>query len=442
MRKVEFSYFYSYLRFVTRLCRCDGSYLEDQDKWWLSGIYREVYLLRKEATAFIADYECTQDITFTGEDEDHSAVPTATEAVLTLDVLVEGTIWDRIDSDEPGSDNYNVQVKLYDAVMQQQGQTQSQPKSVVAVSANLKESAVVVPSKHPQQLPRRQQADSALLASPITTVDTNPSMDSSGLLSAEPSASPDTITPPTPIPSKSITVQCTVPNPSLWTAETPHLYTIVISVCDAKSGRVFDVESSRIGIREVSVGGPHNQFRVNRRAITIAGVNRHEFDCAQGRAVSEGSMQLDVMLMKKLNFNAVRLSHYPTHHRFMEICDAVGLYVCDEVNIETHGFQVAGQPVAYLSNLSEWRSAHLSRIIRMTERDKNCASVIYWSLGNESGVGPSHVAMYTWLKARDPSRFIQYEAGGSATEVTDVICPMYQRPAWCMKQAQTDHKKR
>jgi beta-galactosidase len=149
-------------------------------------------------------------------------------------------------------------------------------------------------------------------------------------------------------------------------------------------------------------------------------------------------MQLDVMLMKKLNFNAVRLSHYPTHHRFMEICDAAGLYVCDEANIETHGFQVAGQPVAYLAHLPEWRGAHLSRLIRMVERDKNFASVIYWSLGNESGVGPSHVAMYEWLKARDVGRIIQYEAGGATSAVTDVICPMYQKPDWCMNLALND----
>mmetsp|Transcript_19151 Transcript_19151/g.32058 ORF Transcript_19151/g.32058 Transcript_19151/m.32058 type:complete len:1417 (+) Transcript_19151:42-4292(+) len=429
---------------------CDGSYLEDQDKWWLSGIYREVYLLRKDAVAFVADYECTQDITFDEDASCQNSIPVATEANLSFDILVEGCVFEQLNNEQDkGQCDLSVQLDLYESVkMPQHGQEQGQgnlqdashANSILTLSASLGDASTT--PVEPQQLPRRKTADSALLASPITTVDTNPTNDAAGLLSAEPSASADTITPPTPIPSRAITLQGTVPHPNLWTAETPHLYTVVVTVLNSRTGRVIDVESSRIGIREVSVGGPDNQFRVNRRAITIAGVNRHEFDSAQGRAVSEGSMQLDVMLMKKLNFNAVRLSHYPTHHRFMEICDAVGLYVCDEVNIETHGFQVAGQPVAYLSHLPEWRSAHLSRTIRMFERDKNCASVIYWSLGNESGVGPSHFAMYEWLKARDPRRLIQYEAGGSATEVTDVICPMYQKPDWCMNQALNDSKHR
>ena len=242
-------------------------------------------------------------------------------------------------------------------------------------------------------------------------------------------------------------IQC----PHLWSAEVPYLYTVVVSLQYVKGGRQgydsvieqVDVEACRVGLREVSVGGPHHQLCVNRRPITIAGVNRHEFDCYNGRAVSEQTMQLDASIMKQMNFNAVRLSHYPTHPRWLEICDAAGLYVIDEANIESHGFQVAGQPVGYLSSLPEWLGAHLSRAARMFERDKNFSSIIGWSLGNESGIGKAHQTMYAWLKARDSSgRFVQYEPGGARSTITDIICPMYLRPEWCMQQALSDSKLR
>ena len=399
----------------------------------MSGIYREVYLLRKEATAFVADYECTQNIAFDEEKSD-SVPAVATSVSLNFDVLVEGSILSE-NRDDISPDNLQIHVDVFEAPsLQQQNQLQ-QEQGTIQVLRKVMTLARNLDGDCATQFSKRRVADGAVLGG-----ETRGSV--TGVLTAEPSSSSDTITLANPVPTCVVQLNGSFQDPMLWTAETPNLYTVVVSIHDKTNGKILDVESSRIGIREVSIGGSHNQLRINRQAITVAGVNRHEFDSAQGRAVSEASMQLDAMMMKKLNFNAVRLSHYPTHHRFMEICDAVGLYVCDEVNIETHGFQVAGQPAAYLSNLPEWRGAHMSRVVRMFERDKNFPSVIYWSLGNESGVGPSHVAMYEWLKARDESRFIQYEPGGSATKVTDIICPMYQRPDWCIKQALNDKKKR
>ena len=123
-------------------------------------------------------------------------------------------------------------------------------------------------------------------------------------------------------------------------------------------------------------------------------------------------------------------------------CNTAGIFVVDEANIETHGFQTLGQPVSYLSNLPEWKGAFLNRVARMFERDKNNPCVIMWSLGNESGCGSAHTTMYKWLKARDPRRLVQYESGGSLTDVTDVVCPMYRRPEWCEEQAKTDLRQR
>ena len=146
---------------------------------------------------------------------------------------------------------------------------------------------------------------------------------------------------------------------------------------------------------------------VNNRSITIAGVNRLEFDPHTGRSISKASMVSDAKLLKSLNFNAVRTAHYPQHHFWLEVCDEIGLYCIDEANIETHGFQALSQPIGYLSHAKEWRGALASRVSRMYERDKLHACIIAWSLGNESGHGPTHDLMADWLRKRDPRRFVQ-----------------------------------
>lgn len=252
---------------------------------------------------------------------------------------------------------------------------------------------------------------------------------------------------PVSIGSSKTEVTFVVKDPRLWCTESPELYILVISLhatlADAESGAAtIDAESCRVAFREVFIGGEDNQLMVNRTPITIAGVNRHEFHPVSGRSVSESSMREDAAIMKRFNFNAVRCAHYPNHHRWLEICDEAGLYVVDEANIETHGFQMLGQPVNYLSNLRSWRGAHFSRLVRMVERDKNHGCVILWSLGNESGLGTSHKLMAQWVRARDQRRYVQYEAGGARSDATDIVCPMYQRPWWCRKQAVVDRGRR
>jgi beta-galactosidase len=214
--------------------------------------------------------------------------------------------------------------------------------------------------------------------------------------------------------------------PKLWSAETPNLYTLTISVLDDKGG-VLQCESQRIGFRTVDIT-PEGVFKVNNVAVTIAGVNRHDHDPDHGKTISIPSMIQDISILKAANFNSVRTCHYPNSSEFYKLCDWFGLYVCDEANIETHG---CSPPMGMLARDSYWTEAFSSRITRMCQRDRNHASIIIWSLGNESGRGIALNVARARLRQLDPSRPIQYESGGNVvdgtgrTELTDIICPMY-----------------
>ncbi len=184
-----------------------------------------------------------------------------------------------------------------------------------------------------------------------------------------------------------------------WSAERPRLY-------DGELRAAGETVPLRIGFRTVAI--EDGELRVNGRRVLLRGVNRHEWDPDRGRALTEEAMRRDVELMKRHNVNAVRTSHYPPHPRFLELCDELGLYVIDECDLETHGFE----PLGWRGNPSDdprWRAAYLDRIARTVERDKNHPSVIMWSLGNESGVGCNLAAMAAWVRGRDPSRPLHYE---------------------------------
>jgi beta-galactosidase len=211
-----------------------------------------------------------------------------------------------------------------------------------------------------------------------------------------------------------------IERPAPWTAETPNLYTLLVTL-RSPEGRVIEVRRHPVGFRTVEIRG--RQLLVNGRAIDVKGVNRHEFEPTTGHAISEASMLRDITLMKRLNINAVRTSHYPNDPRWYALCDRYGLYVVDEANIESHGYGTGqgGNPIAASES---WAGAHLDRTRRMVERDKNHPSIIVWSLGNESGNGLVFERTYDWIKARDPSRPVQYEQAGEARN-TDIVCPMY-----------------
>ncbi|MCC5928386.1 MAG: DUF4981 domain-containing protein [Cyclobacteriaceae bacterium] len=191
-----------------------------------------------------------------------------------------------------------------------------------------------------------------------------------------------------------------VENPLKWTAESPYLYTLVLNLLDAR-GRLVESRSTKVGFRSLEIND--GKLLVNGVPVKLYGVNRHDHHETGGKVVSREAMLKDVHLLKQLNFNAVRTSHYPNDPYFYHLCDTYGLYVIDEANIETHGIG------AMLSNDPIWHHAHLDRMIRMVKRDKNHPSIIMWSLGNESGTGPNHAAMASWTKSYDPTRFIHYE---------------------------------
>lgn len=218
-----------------------------------------------------------------------------------------------------------------------------------------------------------------------------------------------------------------VPAVRPWSAESPSLYTLVLTLADSR-GRVLESVSSRIGFRTTEV--KDGRFLVNGKAIYLKGTNMHEHDPVNGHTIDEALMLKDIRLMKMNNINAVRTSHYPQPERFYELCDEYGLYLIDEANIESHG--IGYNPDVTLAHRPEWLGQHMFRTVRMVERDKNHPSVIIWSLGNEAGDGQNFVATYKWIKGRDDSRPVQYERAEKWTRTTerhtDIWCPMYPSP--------------
>jgi len=313
----------------------DGSYLEDQDAWRLSGIYRDVYLY-STPPVHVKDFFVKTEF---GQNYKN--------AVLNLNATIDNF------SDRTISD-YVVKVSLYDPDGKQ----------------------VFEPLKKSFSIPANKKIE--------------------------------------------INFDKTIKAPKKWSAETPALYTILLSVYDNRNQNI-EMESARIGFRDVKI--ENGQLLVNGKAITIKGVNRHEHDPDKGRTVDEELMVKDIKLMKQFNINAVRTSHYPNHPRWYELCDEYGLYVFDEANLETH--EIWSQ----LANDPDWEQSFVDRAKRMVKRDKNHPSVIVWSLGNEAGYGPNHEAMAAWIRKYDPSRPIHYEATdpGYSSEPShfDIIANMY-----------------
>lgn len=199
-----------------------------------------------------------------------------------------------------------------------------------------------------------------------------------------------------------------------WSAEIPRLY-------DAELATEGERIPLRIGFRTVAV--EDGVFKVNGRRILLRGVNRHEFHPDHGRVLDLETMRQDLVLMKRHNINAVRTSHYPPHPAFLDLCDELGMWIVDECDLETHGFEVIGWRGSPVDD-ERWTPALLDRASRMVERDKNHPSVVMWSLGNECGTGRGLSAMASWIRDRDPDRPIHYEGDPSCAD-TDVYSRMY-----------------
>lgn len=217
--------------------------------------------------------------------------------------------------------------------------------------------------------------------------------------------------------------------PRLWSAERPALYQVVIRLLNANA-EVTEVIPQQVGFRKIEI--KNGQFLVNGKAVLIKGVNRHETDPISGHTISKAAMLKDIMLMKRFNINAVRTSHYPNSEYWLDLCDQYGLYVIGEANIESHGM---GYDITKtMANRPTWVNAHLMRVQRMMERDKNHPAIVIWSMGNEAGNGYNFYSCYLWMKKRDSSRPVQYERAVADYKTltwewnSDIICPMYPTP--------------
>ncbi len=331
----------------------DGSYLEDQDMWRMSGIFRPVYLY-STAAARIRDFTVRTDL-----DANYGNATLQIKPQLAVEKKFSLTNW-------------TVRAQLFDA----------RGHSVLTHELSHDAEEILDPDFSAkildERIPQRGEPKFAWLEASLN-------------------------------------------NPAQWTAETPNLYTLVLTLNDAR-GNVIEADSCPIGFRKIEIR--NGQFLVNGQPIRLRGVNRHELDPDTGHAVSEARMIQDITLMKQANINAVRTCHYPDDPRWYALCNRYGLYVLDEANICTHGTR------GFLANDPSWAGAFLDRAQRLAERDKNHPSVIIWSMANESGYGPNFAAISGWLHEFDPTRPVHYEgAQGETNDPTtvDIIGRFYPR---------------
>lgn len=222
-----------------------------------------------------------------------------------------------------------------------------------------------------------------------------------------------------------------VKNPSKWSAENPILYTLVLSLVDV-SGDIIETESCKVGFRTFEI--KDGLMKINGERIVFKGVNRHEFTADKGRAIDYEDMVEDIKLMKKYNINSVRTSHYPNHPLWYELCDEYGLYVIDEVNLETHGTWRYGQKEledTVPGSKAEWTENVLDRCNSVFQRDKNHPSIVIWSLGNESFGGDNFIKMHQFFKGNDATRIVHYEGVfhyRASEAASDIESTMYISP--------------
>ncbi len=311
----------------------DGSYLEDQDMWFLSGIFRSVRLLAYPAV-YIQDVNLASNFPFDFE-----------QASLIANVTIHS---------HPQDQEISQEFQLT-AILQYGG----------------------------VELGRGDQKFEIVSGQTIT-----------------------------------LSTSLSVNHPHLWSAEIPSLYDFYLILSNA-NGKQVDVRHFKHGFRKVEIRD--RQLFVNGQSILIKGVNRHDFDPITGRTMTAERLLEDVMLMKQNNINAVRTSHYPDDERFYDLCDEYGIYVMDEANIENHGLRDE------MRGDMRWKPAMHSRVERMIARDRNHASIIFWSLGNESSSDARFKNLTDFIHKVDPSRPVHYEQDHEG-EYADVFSMMYPTP--------------
>lgn len=306
----------------------DGSYLEDQDMWWLCGIYREVYL-------FAEPKLCLRDFYFKTDFDD-----SYTDSNVTLNMYIN---------------NYN------------------------NIRGKMTASAKLIDSNNGE----------ILLGTKETEL-------SGG--------------------NEAVTFTETVKAPEKWSAETPNLYTLVMTI--ELDGKIICVKTYKVGFKKVEIKG--EKIYYNGMPLMIKGVNRHDFDCDNGWAVPREIYTQDLDIMKQNNINSIRTSHYPDDPYFYDMCNKYGFYVMDECEVETHGVRRKGVP----GSNPVWTGAVVDRMQRMVLRDRNNTCVFMWSLGNEAGDGSNFMEMKKAALALDNSRQFHYEGDFDLTK-SDVISRMY-----------------
>lgn len=306
----------------------DGSYLEDQDMWWLCGIYREVYL-------FAEPKLCLRDFYFKTDFDD-----SYTDSNVTLNMYIN---------------NYN------------------------NIRGKMTASAKLIDSNNGE----------ILLGTKETEL-------SGG--------------------NEAVTFTETVKAPEKWSAETPNLYTLVMTI--ELDGKIICVKTYKVGFKKVEIKG--EKIYYNGMPLMIKGVNRHDFDCDNGWAVPREIYTQDLDIMKQNNINSIRTSHYPDDPYFYDMCNKYGFYVMDECEVETHGVRRKGVP----GSNPVWSGAVVDRMQRMVLRDRNNPCVFMWSLGNEAGDGSNFMEMKKAALALDNSRQFHYEGDFDLTK-SDVISRMY-----------------
>ena len=224
--------------------------------------------------------------------------------------------------------------------------------------------------------------------------------------------------------------QLRVKNVRKWSAETPNLYTLVVSpIQNGGQYAPYEIIQVKVGFRKVEI--KNKQLLVNGQPVLLKGANRHEIDPDAGYNVSEQRMIQDIMMMKRLNINAVRTCHYPDDPRWYDLCDKYGLYVVAEANQESHGFQYGDDAAA---KKPEFAKQILQRNQHNVSMFFNHPSIITWSLGNETVMGDNFIQAYKWIKSQDKTRPVQYEQARRG-EGTDIFCPMYYPVSACEKYA-------
>ena len=224
--------------------------------------------------------------------------------------------------------------------------------------------------------------------------------------------------------------QLRVKNVRKWSAETPNLYTLVVSpIQNGGMYSPYEIIQVKVGFRKVEI--KNKQLLVNGQPVLLKGANRHEMDPDEGYNVSEKRMIQDIMMMKRLNINAVRTCHYPDDPRWYDLCDKYGLYVVAEANQESHGFQYGDDAAA---KKPEFAKQIMERNQHNVSMFYNHPSIITWSLGNETVMGDNFIQAYNWIKSQDKTRPVQYEQAHRGAG-TDIFCPMYYPVSACEKYA-------